>query len=277
MRQHKVYQSLDAHILDACVTRFIYSRLREHDRQKFMSHFGPLFEAYVRKAIVHMGLPFHEEKELADRIPTKEKPSLIDFVVRDGNARIFIDAKAVEMHYRGKVTHSMAELAIGLETSLLKAIKQAHSTRRVLSTLDLAEDDVQALEDWIVVVTQSELFISNGVALAAGIGQTVIDALMPTASSAAPHIALDRMYFMTIQEFERLSAAVNNNICGFAEALSRARAADLNPTTRRMVFGQHLNDMGIRSIAPDYVIAETTDILSSLADDIKRQAAGHER
>lgn len=271
MRRHKTYECVDVHLLDACVGRFIYSRLREHDKGTFMGHFGPLFEAYVRKAIVHMGIPFYKEKELAKQIPTKNKPSLIDFVVRDSNTRIFIDAKAVEMHYRGKVTHSMAELTKNLETSLLKAIKQAHSTRIVLAELGLDTKASGHIEDWLLVVTESELYVSNGVVLASAVGQNTLDELMPS-DSEFPNIPLDRMYFLTIQEFERLSAAINSKQCGFAQALSRARHADADPMTRRMVFDQHLDDMGIRKIAPDYVIAETTKALKLLAEAVRQEA-----
>jgi hypothetical protein len=77
------------------------------------------------------------------------------------------------------------------------------------------------------------------------------------------------MYFLTIYEFERLAAAVNANQLGFVEALSRAREANLHPATRRLVYDQHLSDWGVRKIAPDYVIEETTSNLDKLANMLK--------
>jgi hypothetical protein len=273
MRRHKVYECVDVHLLDACVGRFVYKHLREHDKGKFMGHFGPLFEEYVRKAIVHMNLTFRQEKELADRVKAKQKPSLIDFIVYDQGARIFIDAKAVEMHYRSKVTHSMEELAKGLDSSLLKAIKQAHSTRRVLAELGIDGDGTASSDDFLVVVTESELYVSNGVVLASAVGKQTLDELLPSSESHSP-IPLDRMYFLSIQEFERLAAAINAGMCGFAEALLRAREADLHPKTRKMVFDQHLDEWGVKKIAPDYVIAETTSALETLASLVRLKATG---
>jgi hypothetical protein len=271
MRRYKTYECVDVHLLDACVGRFVYKRLREHDKGTFMGHFGPLFEEYVSKAIVHMNLPFRQEKELAGLVRAKEKPSLIDFVVYDQGARIFIDAKAVEMHYRSKVTHSMEELAKGLDSSLLKAIKQAHSTMRVLAELgDDADIGTGGSNDFLVVVTESELYISNGVVLASAVGKQTLDELMPSKESGRA-IQLDRMYFLTIQEFERLAAAINAGMCGFVQALLRARDADLRPETRKMVFDQHLDTWGIHKVAPDYLIAETTNTLNTLAKVIKSQ------
>lgn len=271
MRRFKVYECVDVHLLDACVGHFVYRRLKEHDAGRFMAHFGPIFEDYVRKAIVHMNLPFREEKEIAASTGKKEKPSVIDFVVYDGNSRIFIDAKAVEMHYRGKVTHSMAELSKNLDSSLLKAIKQANSTMQVLADLDAAqgiERAPQGESDFLVVVTESELYISNGMDLASAVGQETLNQILPT-DPTKPAIQLDHMHFLTIYEFERLAAAVNSNQLGFAEALTRAREENLYPETRRMVYDQHLSDWGVRKIAPNYVIQETTVNLNKLANMLR--------
>lgn len=271
MRRHKAYECVDVHLLDACVGRFVYKHMREHDKGTFMGHFGPLFEEYVRRAIVHMKLPFRQEKELADLVRTKQKPSLIDFVVYDRDCRIFIDAKAVEMHYRSKVTHSMEELAKGLDSSLIKAIKQAHSTRRVLAELGIDGDGTADSNDFLVVVTESELYIANGVVLASAVGKQTLDELLH-GNKSYPPVPLDRMYFLNIQEFERLAAAINGGMFGFAEALHRAREADLHPKTRKMVFDQHLDEWGVKKIAPDYVIAETTNALKMLASLVEEHA-----
>jgi len=273
IRQHKSYQCIDVHLLDACVGRFIYSKLRAQgnaEKKLFMSHFGPIFEAYVRKAIAHMNLPFQEEAAMAELVAAKNKPSLVDFVVTDNGSRIFIDAKAVEMHYRGKVTHLTSELARNLETSLLKAMKQAHSTMQVLAGLGMGPSPNTDGSDFLVVVTESELYVSNGVILASAVGQETVDKLIRKDNQLAA-IPLDRMYFLTIQEFERLAEAVHNGHCGFASALSKAREAESRPETQRMVFGQHLDDMGIRTAAPDYLIEETTNALHSLTEMIRRE------
>jgi hypothetical protein len=122
--------------------------------------------------------------------------------------------------------------------------------------------------DFLVVVTESELYISNGVVLVSAVGKQTLAELMPSKGSG-PAIQLDRMYFLTIQEFERLAAAINAGTCGFAQALLRARDADLRPETRKMVFDQHLDAWGIHKVAPDYLIAETTNTLNTLSNIIK--------
>ena len=256
IRHRQGYECTDVHLLDRCLGRFVYSRLRENGTQPFMSSFGPLFERAVGEAIGYMSLPYRTEKEIAALIPRKQKPSLIDFVVDDGHARIFIDAKGIDIHYRGKVTESMAELATALETSLIKAISQAASTRQALDSLGLSVADSSNRGDYLVVVTQGEFYVTNGVALANAIGPNAIAAILQ-AQSDSDNIALERMYFMTIHEFERLTAAVQAGRFGFVEALEHARLADGDVTTRRMMFEQHLSDWGVQNMAPDYLVAES--------------------
>lgn len=255
IRHRQGYECTDVHLLDRCLGRFVYNRLRANGTQPFMSAFGPLFERAVGEAIEYMSLPYRTEKEIAALIQRKEKPSLIDFVVNDGQARIFIDAKGIDIHYRGKVTESMAELATTLETSLIKAISQAASTRQVLDSLELYPADSSNSDDYLVVVTQGEFYVTNGVALENAIGTNAIAAIRHTQSDR--DIALERMYFMTIHEFERLTAAVQAGQFGFVEALERARLADGEATTRRMMFEQHLSDWGVHNIAPHYLVAES--------------------
>jgi hypothetical protein len=129
------YVCVDHNVLFACLEHYVYNRLRANNAKLFMAHFGPLFERYVEKAIANTGLPFISETEIKQVLG--EQSTAIDFLIADNDSNIFVDAKAAEMSYQGKSTHLSTELASSLETSALKAIKQAHA---VLARLQHSED-----------------------------------------------------------------------------------------------------------------------------------------
>lgn len=90
-------------VLFRCLEHYVYDKLRLWNSQSFMNKFGPMFEKYVEESINYTGLPYINETELKQCL--HNKGNLIDFIVVDKESNIFIDAKAVEMSYRGKVAH----------------------------------------------------------------------------------------------------------------------------------------------------------------------------
>jgi hypothetical protein len=133
------YIVIDPYLLENCLENFVYSTLRNHHAQEFMAHFGPIFENYVRLAVEHTKLPFRTEEQLKLLLGTKQGRNLIDFLLADEDAHVFLDAKAAEMNYRGTVTHDAVELAKLLDASLLKAVKQANSV--IADLVRLGSDD----------------------------------------------------------------------------------------------------------------------------------------
>lgn len=270
LRDGETYVCVDHHVLFRCVERFVYNVLRSNNPDRFMSHFGPVFERYVEQAIKHMGLPYMTEVEIERTLKRKSKPKLIDFLIADGNANIFVDAKAVEIAYQGKVTHDSDELAKWLETSALKAIEQAHSTLSLLPET-ISEDLVmrQRQQNYLVVVTHSELYVGNGSVLAEAVGAERVNNLIGT-FSAALRIPLDNMFFVTIQEFECLAEAVRSKKLGTSEALEKAKIIDATPSTRMFEFQQHLTMWGLGDGIPDYVRRKAVDEIEKMASHLKK-------
>lgn len=256
---------IEHHLLFRCIEHFVYNRLREYDAGRFMGHFGPIFERYVEKAIQYSNLPYVTENALLAILGNKKsKPKLVDFLIADDGANVFIDAKAVEMSYQGKVTHSSLELSKWVETSILKAIDQAHS---VLSALpSVGKNDAVARErekNYLIVVTYKELYLSNGRDLCDAIGvgkvQEILD-LYP----GSQRIDTADMHFVTIEEFELLLSAVAQRKIGFVDALERAKAADSSYATKRFEFRQHLERHGFDLEPPDYLKQKTLEEIEKL-------------
>lgn len=261
------YIMWDRYVLYRCVEHFIYNLLRADNAKLFMAHFGPVFERYVEKAIVLMGLPFATEAQL--KAAFGEESDAIDFIISEGDANIFLDAKGVEMSYQGKSTHESSELARWLDTSALKAIKQAH---KVMSKLQVTADNSVLLRrratNYLITVTYSELYVGSGRTLAEAVGPDKLAPLMATSSGIDP-IPLENMYFMTVQEFELLCEAVRSGQATLTQLLNHAIENDKDPRTQKFDFGLHLASAGIDVRVPEYLVSRAVADAQALANKLK--------
>jgi hypothetical protein len=264
------YVVIDPCLLENCLDNFVYSTLRSHHVQDFMGHFGPIFEDYVRLAVEYSRLQFRTENELKLLLRAKQGRNLIDFLIADNDAHVFVDAKAAEMNYRGTVTHDAVELAKLLDTSLLKAVKQANSVIADLAQLNSSDAVFKPRNrNYLIVVTYARMNIGNGRALADSVGMAAIEAVAADQPRGI-RIPIENMYFLTIEEFEGLVAQVAVGSIGLVEALERAKMLDADPATSSFMFEQHLSKWGMAGTAPDYLIKKTTDALDQIAASLKQ-------
>jgi len=244
------YLCTDRHLLFQCIEHFIYDRMRQWDAQRFMNEFGQVFEKYVETVIQHAGLPYVNETQVLQIIG--EKGKVIDFIISDGSANIFIDAKAVEMAYQGKVAH-LGEIVESRTGAIIKAIQQAQETVGRLSQSKNSHPFIRgASQNYLIVVTFKELYLGNGKTMYEGIAKATLDAIYAKCAGS-PTIPLDNIYFLNIADFEMLSELVHERKLTFAEALEKAKIDDATPQTRKFGFRLHLTDWNLNPDTPKYL------------------------
>jgi hypothetical protein len=115
--------------------------------------------------------------------------------------------------------------------------------------------------------------IGNGRALVDSVGMAAIDSMVADQPGGL-QIPIENMYFLTIEEFEQLSAHIAVGNIGLVEALERAKNLDADPATgSALMFEHHVKTWGMADTAPDYLIKRTTDALEQIAARLKRSPA----
>ena len=262
------FKVIHPYLLENCLENFVYNTLREGAPSRFMASFGLIFERYVGRAVEYCKLMYRTEDELKVMLAEKRSGKLVDFIVADGDANIFIDAKAAEMNYNGVVTHDPDVLAKLLDSSLLKGIAQAEAVAEKLAQLESSDAVFRAKPaNYLIVVTYARFDIANGNALAQCIGADRLATVLERSSSV--RIPLENMYFMTIEEFDSLAAQIHFGTIGMVKALERAKIADARPETAQFIFHMHLEQWGMAGKVPDYLVQRTVQELQSYADRIR--------
>jgi len=258
----KSYVCVDYHVLSRCLEGYVYSRLRENDAKVFMANFGPLFENYVERTIISTGLNFVSEFDIKNWYG--HGSTTVDFVLEDADANIFIDAKGVEMSYQGKSTPDSEELAKWLETSALKAIKQAHGLIQNIARVEVDQRLTLKKRNYLIAVTYSELYVGGGRTLAEAVGEARLG-ILTAAVAPENRIPLENMFFMTIKEFDLLAEAVRKKEISLSEMLDYAVKAGEDPKTEKFEFLQHMYSAKIKITEPDYLVEEAVSSLKALA------------
>lgn len=242
---------VDPNILYRCIEHFVYDKLRLWDAAKFMDKFGRIFESYIERAIQHTRLPYCNETEIQNVIGSTG--NLIDFVVTDGDANIFIDAKAVEMAYLGKVSH-LADVVRGkTENSILKAIEQAHDVMTRMQDIKTNNGRLQSRsQNYLIVVTFKELYVGNGRTFYEAIAKNKIDEIYARYAGKKT-IDLENMYFFAVDEFEIFAEAIHRKKIGFVEGIEKAKLDDSDSNTMKFDFSQHIASWNFKSELPEYL------------------------
>lgn len=229
-------------ILVRSLEHFVYDTLKKSDVNRFNAGFGPRFERYVGQVLESADRTTVNESELSKLLPGKG--GLVDYIVVDDDTNILLDAKGVEMAARGKVAH-LREVVLGAtQTSLIKAVRQAHEVQSRLAVLQNSHPTLRLRDrSFLVVVTYKELYIGNGVTLADAVGREALDDIIAEYASEV-RIPLERMYFLTIEELESLVEGVKDKKFTFAGALEYAVRADADPSSRKFAFSLHLASLG---------------------------------
>lgn len=231
------YWCMSPYILQRSLGHFVYDQLKRVDVDRFNHPFGSAFEAYVKELILQSGLGFACEEDLIRHLPVGK---VVDFLITDGEANVFIDAKGVEMAQRGRTAHRRDVVHQATRTSLIKAFEQGLDVCSRIAEQEASHTVIRPRNtNYLLAVTYKELYIGNGRMLAAAVGSDRIQQIRAqfVASDLIPD---ENIYFLTVAEFELLMALIADGRIGLVEALTRAKEADASPHTQKFTFEQHI-------------------------------------
>lgn len=261
IKHNDKYICVNVYVFIRCIENYIYNSLKSDNPEWFMDSFGKVFENHLTN-----GLNYSNETYISELILKKELPkrsNLVDYLISGSDYNVFIDAKAVELPYLGKVSDSPSVILGKVKTSALKAIKQAYEVNNNL--LKLQSDSLPKFKDrnYVLVVTYKELFLSNGKVFYESIAGDKIDILKVNIDKRAI-IPMENIYFITLESFELLCSVLNESSFNIAQVIERAKKNDSDPKTRKFEFNQHIYSLNINVRRPDYLDVSVDELTTVL-------------
>lgn len=245
------YWPLHTKILYRGLEHFIYDHLRSLDPEKFMQSFGKIFEKYVAEVLEGVPSKVFVEEEL--KRLRFEGGKVVDFIVDESNANIFIDAKGVAGTHEAMVTHASQIVRDRTKVAALKALVQANELASDLFNGKLKDGaPVTKENNALLVVTYKDLHLGNGLTFRDAVASEDVLRIYE-ALPVGGAIPLEHVYFISIEAFELLCGAVEEGSLTFFEAISHARESDSDIQTKKFDFQQHLADMNVTWRIPERV------------------------
>ena len=218
---------------------FVHSVLSEAG-QDYIERFSKVFERHVLNEIGMSGLCYFNEAQLKAFCRSHQK--VPDALVSFPDMNLFIESKA-GLFDESVMTVGHSEILAHKTRALQTAIAQGWATSIGLREARLAPAQVlNAPTDYLLVVTNRELNASRGTTLREMYPEGKLD--YPSVE-ASIYLPLERVYFISIDDFERLMAAARSAEFEVPSFLEKCVELDSDPATAKYFFEQHLNALRV--------------------------------
>lgn len=215
---------------------FVSNTLKKVDGRRFKNHFGDELERYVSELLKRTGMTFTPEAEIKALYKEMNYAGkVVDFIIED-RFRIFLDCKAIEPNEYISTLADPAELAEGLKESYIKAIWQGQECCHLVNKSARMEPRAP----FLLVVVHRDHYISSGVRVAEDL-KNGIEAEIVAEYGYVP-IPLERIYYLTIHDFERILSNVRLKNQEISSMLEKAVQADKKAETNKLLFSMHVDE-----------------------------------
>ena len=262
------YFCFSRELISHSAQNIVYDILREKDAAKFMDKFGDIFERYVEDVLSKTKLHYLTEKELKQKLNPKEK--VVDFVVVEANANIFIDAKGIELSTIGMVSHISQIVTDKSRNSIIKGVEQYYST--VNQCLATTLFDVSNKRNYLIIITYKDVFLGSGKDF---LNDIAIDKYSQIISKYpnCNFLRSDQIYFISIDDFDLLVELIISRNKSISEVLEFAVKSDQINETKKFLFRQHLTEISndLRNVS--YLNEHFVEIANSCENKIRQTSS----
>lgn len=244
---------------------FVHSVLSEL-RTAYIEPFSRLFERHVlSEARTISSSRFYDETEIRAWLPQESR--VPDGLLSFPGCNIFVESKA-GLFDESIMCVGHAERFAHMTRALRGAVEQGWSASTLLRREGRAPEQVMsAAKDFLLIVTNREVNASNGKSLAA---MYPPDTLVPSDPEAADHLPLERVYVLSIEDFERLVHGLPATT-PLPQYLEECVSADADAATAVFCFEQHLMRSNISRchsvVVQDEINAATARLESAFDKD----------
>jgi len=199
-----------------------------------MVKFGNIFERYVNGSIDRMEVEYLSERDLKNKYPNQKT---VDFIIKNTNGNIFIDAKGVELSYLGMVSNRPDVVAQKTKSSIIKGLEQAYSLIEFL----IGESDIvnAKISNYLILITYKDLYLGQGIDFYHNIARKQVDKLIRKYKSS-DYLPIENVFIMSIEDFDVLAESIIKYENDLVVFLNKVKEREKSSMTKRFFIRQHL-------------------------------------
>jgi hypothetical protein len=254
--------ALSKHVLGAGLSTLVPELFSKKLSGVYGDKFGKTVERYLENYMQQTFTGLRNEKELILLYKrTGHAGKVVDYLLEEGEARVFIDSKAVMPHRHLRESADARMLNKKIQANLIEALQKGEKCASIINKIEKRS----AYErDSLIIILYQDHFISTGKFIASHIQPDVFDNLRKELQNLP--IPEDRIYYLTIDEFEVLIDICRLKHLTITEIIDRSSDSDRIPLTQKMNFQMHLSEF----LPEDYPIRkDVSDVHDTLLSEFK--------
>lgn len=260
---------LSKHILRASLTALVPSLLKKELSSAYKDKFGKTMEFYIGSLLDEVFVNVikeHEILELYRKNKISERTKVVDFIVQEEGGSVYIDSKAIEPDKTVKYSNSALHIKQRLGNSFIKGVLQGQDCARAMNFMNGNEI---SLKDSLIIITHMDHYISTGKTIEDMLDDSFFE--MIEAKYGKLSISKDRIYYMTIEEFELLTEVCRNNKITLTSIIDACCRDDSSSGTQKFNVMMHLYKIPPEGIPDRNIVENTRDFLfDELIESMKK-------
>ncbi|EAS9889712.1 hypothetical protein EOI67_03020 [Salmonella enterica] len=250
---------LSKHILRASLTALVPSLLKKELSSDYKLKFGKAMEFYVGNLLDEVFDNVIKESEIiklyrANKI--HENTKVVDFIVQEIDGNVYIDSKAIEPDKTVKFSNTALIIKQRLGNSFIKGVLQGQDCAR---TMNLINKRNMSPKDSLIIITHMDHYISTGKTIEDLLDSSFFEMIEKKYGELS--INKDRIYYMTIDEFEFLTEVCKNKNITITSIIDACSKDDSSSKTQKFNVMMHLTDICPDGISDKNIITDTREYL----------------
>ncbi|WP_429323771.1 GapS1 family protein [Pantoea agglomerans] len=254
--------ALSKHVLGAGLSTLVPELFSKRLSGVYGDKFGKTVERYLENYIRHTFTGLRSEKELILLYKRAgHTGKVVDYLIDEGEARVFIDSKAVMPHRHLRESADARMLNKKIQANLIEGLEKGEKCASIINKI---EKRSPCERDSLIIILYQDHFISNGAFIASNIQPDVFDNLRQELQHLP--IPANRVYYLTIDEFEMLIDICRLKHLTITEIIDRISDSDRIPMTQKLNFEMHL----LEFLPEEYPVRkDVSDVYDTLLYEFK--------
>lgn len=251
--------ALSKHVLGAGLSILVPELFNKNLSGVYGDKFGKTVERYLESYMKRTFKGLRNENELISLYKQSGfTGKVVDYLLQEGEARVFIDSKAVMPHRYLRESADARMLNQKIEANLIEGLQKGEKCASIINKI---ENRSPCKRDSLIIILYEDHFISTGTFIESHIQPNIFENLRKELQNLP--IPESRIYFITIDEFEILIDICRVNNYTITEIIDRSSDSDSNLMTQKMNFQMHLSELLPEEYPIREDVCEVYDILLS--------------
>nr|WP_321239309.1 hypothetical protein [uncultured Tolumonas sp.] len=228
------------YLLNESLSNLAPETLKFHLKEAFKSKLSIEMELYMQTMFKRYNLNFITEENIRGIYSKKsiQQSKVVDFIIKEENCNIYIDAKAIEPSIVVKTESNPETLRKRLADSFIKGAIQTQCCAKSLIQSGVLHKNEQ---DIALIVLHKDHFIANADDLIKDIDTDLPRRIRE--QNEEIFINLSRTYYITIDDLELFIEYCSVNNISIGEVMNKFSKDDMNPATKKYIFSMHLQNI----------------------------------